>query len=661
MIKKIALFIAGVSMLHILHAQNAKPEAAKPTKKLYWFIPDGMRAEPDLFNIYKWANEGKLPNIKKMMERGSYGYSKPAFPTHTPVNYATLLTGTWPKTNGVGDGPMHEEGFELNKVSVGGFSSTARKIPAVWSTLEDAGDKVLIMAVPGSTPPEIQQGIVVRGRWGGWGADFQAINFESNLDGSQRVKQGKSNKLFFAGPELTQYKDAVAATGWQGAAKSFSPPLEVKLTAWGDSVYAYLYDNTDDKKTNYNRVSFSADKKKILADLSQGAWSIWHNVTLKWKDRDVPSQYKFHVIKLGADGFFRLRVYYNCVNQFNTQPADVAAQLTKNVGPMTDFVDNFPPQLLYYPEDKTTFTSEMNQSFAWHTKAIGNVESEYKPDAVIHSIYNPNQMLTSRWWMGYVDPKSKRYNDVKAPERKQLWTEVQDMYKKLDNMVGEILKSTDENTIVVLSSDHGICPIDKMVRINNVLAKAGYLKYTMDKKTGIPNIDWKNSTAIHLQMTGIYINPDGLADKWKRGSGPVYEKMRTDIAKLLNDLTDEDGRKPVSSVTKWEDVKEFLDLPADRSGDLIVSNNPGFGWSEDVSEDFKVFSVPLVAGYKQAIDVDKTNSVWTPFIIMGPGVKKNNKLPEPIQHVDQLPTILTLMGVDVPKIVEGKVLDVIQK
>ncbi len=82
---------------------TANPEEKESSLKLYWFIPDGMRAEPSLFNIYAWANEGELPNIKKIMNQGSYGFFVPVFPTHTPVNFATLLTGSHPKTHGVGD------------------------------------------------------------------------------------------------------------------------------------------------------------------------------------------------------------------------------------------------------------------------------------------------------------------------------------------------------------------------------------------------------------------------------------------------------------------------------------------------------------------------------------------------------------------------------
>ncbi len=49
----------------------ALPAAA--ATRLYWFVPDGLRADPQVFDVFGWAREGKLPNIKKMMERGSWG------------------------------------------------------------------------------------------------------------------------------------------------------------------------------------------------------------------------------------------------------------------------------------------------------------------------------------------------------------------------------------------------------------------------------------------------------------------------------------------------------------------------------------------------------------------------------------------------------------
>src|SRR5262245_29788919 len=104
-------------------AAAADPLAPTQPLRLYWFIPDGMRADPDVFNVYRWAREGKMPNLRKMMERGAYGYVRPVFPSHTPANFATLFTGAFPEVHGVNDGPMRTEGNPLSQVSVGGFSS----------------------------------------------------------------------------------------------------------------------------------------------------------------------------------------------------------------------------------------------------------------------------------------------------------------------------------------------------------------------------------------------------------------------------------------------------------------------------------------------------------------------------------------------------------
>ena len=270
MYKKIKNFLIVFGVLVLLGAVAFKINTNKNHIKLYWFIPDGVRAEPELFNIYKWAEEGKLPNIKKMMDMGTYGYSMPTFPSHTPVNFATLLTGSTPKVHGIDDGPMHNIGKTLDKIAIPGFRSTSRKVPAIWKTLEDAGLKVAVLSVPGSTPPELSKGIVLRGRWGGWGADYHALNFESKGDLSQRINQGLAAKLFYQGAQLTQYIDYQVASGWSNPPKSNSEALEINMTGWGTPIFGYIYDSTNDNKVNYDRVAFSKDKTKIFGDITKG-------------------------------------------------------------------------------------------------------------------------------------------------------------------------------------------------------------------------------------------------------------------------------------------------------------------------------------------------------------------------------------------------------
>ena len=95
-------------------------------------------------------------------------------------------------------------------------------------------------------------------------------------------------------------------------------------------------------------------------------------------------------------------------------------------------------------------------------------------------------------------------------------------------------------------------------------------------------------------------------------------------------------------------------MPASRVGDLLVANQPGYGWVEETTANKHVFFEPRKTGYKQAIEPGSTNAVWTPFVIKGPGIPAGQELAEPISHVDQLPTILTAMGIDVPEGVEGQ-------
>ena len=616
-------------------------ETGDPVLKLQWFIPDGMRADPDLFQVFQWAQEGQLPNIGKLMERGSWGYSIPTFPSHTPTNFATLLTGALPEVHGVADGPMHVEGFPLAQPSVGGFSSTARKVPAIWSLLERSGRSVFLLSMPGSTPPELQlDNVTVRGRWGGWGADFPSLIFEAD-SAERRAALARGARLFFLQQELTRFVESSPVEGG----------MQVDLSAHGMELFGTLTDS--DGEGGYDRMVVSKDGKTELASLAAGEWSDWIDVTLAWREIAVPSHVRVHVIKLESDGFFRIRLLVNALNRYIAQPGQAGEDLVADVGPMVDFVDNFPPQLIYFPEDKRAFVEEATMSLQWHRDAVDAIHRRFDPDVLIHDTYTPNQMLTSRWWLGYVDPNSRRHGDVTDVERQVLMDEILEMYRGLDEIVGRALDNADEHTIVVLSSDHGAAPLDRWVRLNNFFASQGWLEYTSDP-SGAPVVDWERTQVVYLKMDNVFIHPDGLGGAWTRASGPEYETLRDQVVQALTTLQDADGGHPTTHVVRWEDVEEFLDLPTDRVGDLVIANRPGYGWNEEITVDGEVFTVPLKSGYKQAMIASETPALWTPFVIAGPGVKANHAIAEPIAHVDQAPTILKLMGQEIPAHAQGK-------
>lgn len=643
--------------------------------KIYWFIPDGLRAEPEVFKVFEWAKNGELPNLKRMMERGTYGYSRPVFPSHTPVNFATLLTGTTPAVHGVADGAMRVAGYPLAMAARGGFSSTSKRVPSLWTLLENAGNLVSLLSVPGSTPPELGRGNTIRGRWGGWGVDFAPVIFHPREDSSLAGEIGDNKRVFRFGPELTKFARAADPSGWSLAAAphSFSKLRELTLENWGDTVHVLLADTSDDKTTNYDLAIFSRDKHSELARLRAGEWSEWLPAKLLWETKtdyniktpkktqleqelssiSISTSCRFAVIRLGRPGEFRVRVIYDGINPYTVQPPELASRITKELGPMVDFADNYPPQLVYFREDKAIFEKEAELSLDWHRSAVPFLIRSLGSEAVIHSIYTPNQMLTSRWWMPYVDPKSPLYGSVSEEERTKLWAEVKGMYKKIDAILGEILDHADANTLVVFSSDHGALPLYKEVRLNNLFAKKGWLKFHYNAQNEAYEVDWDKTSVVFLQMNNIYVNPRGLGGNYARASGPAYEKLRNEVIEAIQGLKDSDtGIAPLGGVWRWEEAEEKIALPADRIGDLVVANAPPYLWAEDMDPKLEVFVRTVKGGYKQAID-PQNPALLTPFAMVGPGVPQGKELSSPIHHVDQLATILQQLSLPPPSYLSG--------
>lgn len=652
------LICSGAYSLKVVSAEynwfsfggSAKSEQVK----LYWLTADGLRADNNLFNMYKWAAEGKLPNIKRLMERGAYGYSVPEFPTLTSNNIATLHTGATAKVHGIVEGAIREAGHPLEKASINGFSSAAKKVAPSWAILEKAGKKTVVMSVPGSTPPEIANGVTIRGRWGNWGFDAPAVIFEPTANYEMRKNTVEDFYFNTLDKNLTRFVPTGVAKDWQNGAKSYSSPIEATFEAHGGAIHAYIYDSSDDRETNYDAVQFSADKGTVLASLKEGQWSEWLPLNLKYDGKEVSSQAKVRVIKIWPDGRFRIRVLYNAVNNYLAQPSAIAEELTRQVGPMVDFLDNclclgMAPQLIVEPEDKQVALEEARMSWNWHKKAAGYIVEKWQPDALIQDFYTPNQMLVSRWWLGDVDPNRAGYDAVKAEAS---WKDLLEMYQGVDAILGQVLDKADPNTLIVLSAQHGTAPLYRNTRLNNLFAQKGWLKFTVDQKTKKATIDWKNSKVVFLKMAHVYINPNGLDGDFQRASGPEYEKLRAEVIAELQALRDVKGEQPVSRVVTWEHADQ-MNLPAERVGDLVLEATTGYRMWEEMTDDLQLFTTPRATGYKEGVNPHDV-SVQTPFLIAGPGVKAGMELSQPVRHIDQLPTILNLMNVDVPEYVEGQ-------
>jgi predicted AlkP superfamily phosphohydrolase/phosphomutase len=114
-------------------------------------------AEPTLVN--RWMAEGRLPNLSKIAARGSFLPCASTTPFATFPAWTTCTTGVNPGQHGIIDFTRMKTG----EYAIQFVNATARRAPAIWNTLSEAGKRCCVLGVPATYPPEPLNGVMVSG------------------------------------------------------------------------------------------------------------------------------------------------------------------------------------------------------------------------------------------------------------------------------------------------------------------------------------------------------------------------------------------------------------------------------------------------------------------------------------------------------------------
>ncbi|MFQ6104067.1 MAG: alkaline phosphatase family protein [Candidatus Glassbacteria bacterium] len=114
-------------------------------------------ASPGL--LFPWAQEGKLPNIARLIENGKHGTLLSTIPPATFPAWSSFMTGTNPGKHGLYDFTTRVKG----SYAVEFVNSTYRKTPTIWKLLNEAGYRVGVMGMPSTYPPEHLDGFMISG------------------------------------------------------------------------------------------------------------------------------------------------------------------------------------------------------------------------------------------------------------------------------------------------------------------------------------------------------------------------------------------------------------------------------------------------------------------------------------------------------------------
>ncbi|HZS18578.1 MAG TPA: alkaline phosphatase family protein [Candidatus Udaeobacter sp.] len=232
---------------------------------------------------------------------------------------------------------------------------------------------------------------------------------------------------------------------------------------------------------------------------------------------------------------------------------------------------------------------------------------------------------------------------------------IYDYYKEVDREIGELLAFADDETAVLVVSDHGAKRIDGGICINEWMLANGYL--TLTERPALPTplsklkIDWSQTKAWGDggYYARVFLNVAG-----REPNGTIapedYEKVRDELIAGLKAIPDEKGRKIATQVFRPEELyKEVRGV----APDLIVYFGNLYWRSIGTVGGGKLHTFENDTGPDGANHAEHGIFLLRPVNDDSPARRRIDGL----NIVDIAPMILQLFDLPVPKDMEGKPLD----
>jgi len=367
-------------------------------------------------------------------------------------------------------------------------------------------------------------------------------------------------------------------------------------------------------------------------------------------------------------------------------PPDLWRKLKDEIGYYTIY-----PTETFAESRRESFFKASDDLLDLRSSTISYLMERYPTDFFMAVMFDTDRILHQLWH--YLDPGHPWREPGDSTDKSG---PVVRYFQRVDEKLGEIVGRADEDTLVIILSDHGMGPAHNFIVLNNWLLDVGLLQvkrdlfrqikrqlfrmgftlrnvhriadtlglakhaeykglYSMDYLMKLVflsflDADWSRSKAYSFgrHLGSIYLNVKGREPEGIVEPGQEYEEVREQIIDLARQFVDPlTGEPLIGEILKREDVYEGPYL--ERAPDLILrprdEKNIFFGLA-DFGSNTTVDTVYRYSGMHRDYGL---------LVLSGKGVRKGFSV-EGAGIQDLAPTILYAMGCPVPQDMDGRVL-----
>ncbi len=619
---------------------------------------DGV--DPTLMN--RWMAEGKLPNLARLKEVGDYRELGSTIPPQSPVAWSSFATGTNPGGHGIYDFVNRDPQtympgittmkLEQPEIFLGLFQTQkAQGIPtrggtSFWKVAADSGVHSTLLTIPYAFPPEeIEQSRMLCGL------------------GVPDLRETNSTFTYFA-TDLTPEELAEPVGGGR----------LVKVEKINGEIGTYLEAMIHPKSKERVRipVNFSIrDDQSVEVRLEgntfilkPGTWSEWVPFHLKMAAfMKIAGICRFHLFTSGPE--FRLYVTPLSIDPHSpympiSYPESFAPELFEKVGYFKTVGWEYDTSALN--EERLTdeqFFEDMKFTTAERERIFLSEMDEKDWDLFI-AVFTDTDRSAHMFWR-FLDPQSPLYDAVAV---QQMENPIEWTYRHMDEFVGQVMeKYVDDQTTLIILSDHGFHSYRRSFNINTWLAQNGYLTFKgMEKLSAgqpipadmypkedfFPQVVWRQTRAYALGTGQIYVNLMGREANGIVKPGEEYNQLVAEISQKLLEVRDpQDNQLVIKAVYKGKEVYQG-DFIKDEP-DLQLGYHDGFRTSKEtmlggIPSELLTNNLNKWSGDHSASAVEETSGI----LFSNRKIMKDNP-----SIIDIAPTVLEFFGKQKLPVMEG--------